>query len=258
MGNKITLTLEPRELHGKKVQNLRDQGILPAIIYGPGIDPISVQAPQNVLEKVWKDAGKHSPVHITVDGKRKIAMIKDADVDPVKGELRHISFHAVNQKNPVVAEIPIHLLGVGESDVERAGLVVLQSIERIEVRALPMDLPEALEISLDSLKEAGDRLVLGDITLPENVEFVEHTTGHQNDDEDDDDVEAPKLTDLTVATVYEPSALQAANEASGGDAEDESEVEAENGAEDETQSTDGDKKAEDKSESKESNGDAKK
>lgn len=226
MGDKITLKLDPRELHGKKARQLRGQGIVPAIIYGPDMEPISVQAPQNIIEKVVRDAGKHTPVHLVIEDKKKIAMIKDVDNDPVKSRIRHVSFHAVNQNEPVHAEIPIRLVGEGESEAEKSGLIVLQTLDKIEVRALPLDLPEALEISIAHLKEAGEQVTLGDITLPENVAFVEHVTGHEEEDE-----EAPKLTDLVVASVYEPAALEAANEAAAGDAtiDDVAEVEAENG-----------------------------
>lgn len=227
MGDKITLKLAVRELHGKKAKQLRAQDIVPGIVYGPGLDPVSVQAPYNEIEKVWRHAGKHTPVQLTIDTKKKIAMIKDVEYEPAKHRILHVSFHAVKADEPVVAEVPIRLVGAGESEAERAGLVVLQSLEKIEVRALPMDLPEALEISILELKEPGDHVTVGDITIPENVELVEHKTGHAEEEED-----APQVTDLTIASVYEPSALQAANEAAGGDAEDESEVEVENGGED--------------------------
>ena len=222
MGDKITLTLDPRDLLGKKAKLLRKQGIVPAIIYGPGIEPINVQAEYNVIEKVWRRAGKHTPVQLTVDGKKNIALIKDVDIDPAKNRLRHVSFHAVKANDPVIAEVPIRLIGEGDSEAERAGLVVLQSLEHVEVRALPMDLPDALEVPIIDLKVAGDHVTLGQAVLPAGVELVDHKTGHGEDEED-----APQLIDLTVATVYEPSALQAANEKAAGDVEDESEVGAE-------------------------------
>lgn len=227
MGDKITLKLDLRQLHGKKAKQLRKQGVVPAIVYGPGVEPISTQAAYNEMERVWRHAGKHTPVQLTIDGKNKIAMIKDVDVEPAKGRIRHVSFHAVKATDPVVAEVPIRLVGEGESEAERAGLVVLQSLDKFEVRALPMDLPEALEVSILELKEPGDRVTLGDVKLPPTVELVEHKTGHEEELEEGE--EEQTVADLVIATVYEPAALQAANEAAGGDAEDESEVEAENG-----------------------------
>lgn len=227
MGNKIELKLEERTVHGKKVAGLRKESIVPAVVYGPGMKPVSVQVAHNVMEKVYRQAGNHSPVHLAIGGKKRIAMIKDVEFDVVKHTISHVSFHAVKANEPVVAEVPIRLVGEGESEAERAGLVILQALEKIEVKALPMDLPEALEISTTDLKEAGEKLTVGDITMPEDVELVDNPTGPVDDDE-----EQPAVTDLVIASVYEPSALQAANEAAGGDAEDESEVESEQGSED--------------------------
>jgi len=214
MGNKIELKLENRALHGKKVAQLRRESIVPAVVYGPGITPISVQAPHNVVEKVYRQAGSHTPVHITVGGKKRIAMIKDVEFDVVKHTINHVSFHAVKANEAVVAEVPIHLLDQGESEAEKAGLVILQALEKVEVKALPMDLPEALEVSVSTLKEAGDKLTVGDIAIPDDVELVDNQAAPAEEDE-----EQPSITDLVVASVYEPSALQAANEAAGGDAE---------------------------------------
>lgn len=224
MGDKINLSLDARTLQGKKVKKLREEGLVPVVMYGDGIEPINGQAAQNVIEKVVREAGKHTPVHVTIANVKKIAMIKDIDVEPIRARIRHISLHAVNQNEPVVAEVPIHLIGEGESEAEKAGLIVLQALDKIEVRALPLDLPEALEISIAGLKEAGEQVTVGDIVLPKNVSLVEHTTGHESEDE-----EAPKLTDLVVANVYEPAALEAANEAAAGDATIDSDVESENG-----------------------------
>lgn len=225
MGNKVTLNLDTRVVQGKKVARLRLEGVTPAVIYGNGFEPMNVQAPHNIIEKVFRDAGTHTPVHLTIGSKKKIAMIKDVDKEPTKGTIRHISFHAVKQNEPVTTDVPIHLTGQGESEAEKAGLIVLQSLEKIEVKALPMDLPEALEISVDALHAAGDRLTVADIQLPKNVELVDNSTGRS------DDAEEHSITELVVATVYEPSSLAAANESAGGDSEEDMDsVESENGA----------------------------
>lgn len=229
MGSKIELTLEERTVHGKKVAQLRQESIVPAVVYGPGMKPVSVQANHNLLEKIYKQAGNHTPVHITIGTKKRIAMIKDVEFNVVKHTINHVSFHAVKANEPVVAEVPIHLVGTGESEAERAGLVVLQALEKIEVKALPMDLPESLEVSILELANPNDRITVADLTMPANVEIVDHVA----DPNADEDVEQHSVTELVIASVYEPSALQAANDAAGGDAEDASaeSVDAEQGSE---------------------------
>ncbi len=211
----ITLKLDTRTVEGKKVVTLRRDGIVPSVVYGGHADPINTQSPLVETTKVAVTAGKHTPVNLVIDGKKKLAIIKSIDRDPVRRRVRHIAFHTIKQNEVITTEVPIHLVGTGESEAEKAGLVVLQAIEHVEIKAKPADLPEALELSVANLATTEDKLTLGDIKLPSGVEFA--------------DIEQD--LELVVANVYEPSALQAANDAAGGDAEDASaeEVEAENG-----------------------------
>ena len=226
MGDKITLKVENRDIFGKKVKALRKQGLTPGVVYGAGIEPLAIQADSREVARVYAAAVKHTTVQLS-GTKRRIAMIKDAELHATKsGIVRHIAFHAVRADEPVVAEVPIRLTGIGDSPAERAGLIVLQAIEKVEVKALPMELPEALEVSIENLTNEGDRLTIGDIELPKGVELIDKDDGREGTDDDNVTVK-----DLVIANVYEPSALAAANEAAAGEATDESEVE---GAEEES------------------------
>lgn len=211
----ITLTLNTRTVSGKKVSKLRQDGLVPSVVYGGHADAISTQSGIVETTKVSHAAGKHTPINLVIDGKKKLAIIKSIDVDPVKHQVRHVAFHTIKQNEVITTEVPIRLVGLGESEAEKAGLVVLQAIEHVEIKAKPADLPEALELSVAGLKTDEDKLTLGDVKLPSGVEYA--------------DVEQD--LELVVANVYEPSALQAANDAAGGDAEDASaeNVAAENG-----------------------------
>lgn len=213
--NDITLTLDERSVSGKKVARLRKDNIIPSVVYGGHTKPVSTQSSLVDITKVARSAGKHTPVHLIINGKKKLAIIKSIDIHPVKHLVRHVAFHTIKQNEKIVTEVPIRLIGEGESVAEKAGLVVLQAIEHIEVRAIPANLPDALEISIIDLADTDDKLTIADLQLPEGVEFADH--------EQD--------MDLVIANVYEPSALQAANDAAGGDAEPEdvAEIEADNG-----------------------------
>lgn len=232
--NKITLKVCERTVQGKKVKALRREGIVPIVVYGAGMEPKSVQAPFNDVVRVVKAAGKHTPVYLNIDDKNKITMVKEIGYDATKNQINHVAFHAVRQNKPIEAEVPIRLVGEGESAAEKAGLIILQALDSIEVKALPLDMPEALELDIRGMKEAGDKATVGDIKLPANVEFVEHTDGR----EDEEDEEKPSILDLQVASVWEPSALAAANDAAAGDADsaDAEDVPAENGEAEATKS----------------------
>jgi len=219
--NDFSLKLVTRTASGKKVAGLRQEGQVPSVVYGGHEEPISTQSAVVETMKVVNAAGKHSPVTLTIDGKKQLAIIKDVDIDPVKHSLRHVAFHAIKQNEIITTEVPIVLVGEGESAAEKAGLIILQAIERIEIKAKPGNLPESLELSIVDLATAEDRLTVADLSLPEGVEFAD----------------AEQDTELVIANVYEPAALEAANEAAAGDATIDDDIPAENGEEEEAPAT---------------------
>lgn len=199
----ISLKLEMREVLGKAVKHLRRDGIIPAVINDHGKDSLHVQSEYRAIHKVWIQAGKHHPVQLTVGDKSFTALIKSADFDPHKHQLTHIVFNAVDKNQKVEASIPVRPRydeGNESSPAERAGLIVLSQLDEVEVRAIASKLPDFLEYNAEVLVEIGDHVTVADLMIPEGVELE---------------------TELThsLATVYEPSALAAANDAAGGDAE---------------------------------------
>ena len=226
MGEKVLLTVEERKILGKKVSQLRKQGLVPGVVYGHDLEAVAVMAPATTLNKVWREVGGRQPVHLTIgEGQKRLAMIKSADFEPVKRRLRHISFHVVKQNEKVETEVPIRILGEGETEAERTGLVVLQALENARISAFPGDLPEALEVLSDKLVAEGDTVLVSDITPIPGVEVLNEV-------------------EIVVASVYEPSALAAKMDEQAGAATDESEVGAENGAAAEGGAEGGEAKAE--------------
>ncbi|HSW79768.1 MAG TPA: 50S ribosomal protein L25 [Candidatus Saccharimonadales bacterium] len=219
----VTLDLDPREITGKKVKQLRKAGIVPGVIHDHGKESIHVQAEYQTLYKVYSTAGRHHPVELKANGKKYTALIKSVSLDPKYNSLTHIVFNAVKANEKVEAEIPIRPKygeGNDSTPAERASLIVLTNLESVQVKALPKDLPEYLEYDAEKLVEVGDHVTVADLNIPDGVE-IETEPEH------------------AVATVYEPSALQAANDAAGGDAEAEAaedvESEHESGTEEGTQ-----------------------
>lgn len=199
MGDKIALKVEERLIQGKKVKKLRKDGFVPAVIYGNDFESQSVMAPHVEITKAFRSAGKHQPIELQMGTKKHLVMIKTVDVDPVKHQLRHVAFHAIKQNEKVQTTVPIIIEGAGETLAEKAGLVVLTTVDTIELEALPNNLPESVIVSGEKLSEVNDHLTVADIKVPEGVVILSDP-------------------EQVIATVYEPSALQAANEAVGGDA----------------------------------------
>lgn len=218
---KISLELSIREVVRKGLRKLRNIDQVPAVIHDHGKPSINVMADYNTLHKVVVKAGKNHPVALTVDKKNFTALIKDVAYDPRYHRISHVVFNAVNANETVDAEVPVRARYDEDNDAspaERAGLIVLHNIASVMVQALPANLPNALEFDGEKLVEAGDQLTVADLNVPKNVTVITEP-------------------EAVIATVFEPSALAAANEAAGGDADDETAVESENGSADDDKVT---------------------
>jgi len=223
MSDAISVTLKKREVTGKQVKQLRHQGLVPAVIHDHGKESIIVSGDYVEMVKMYRQAGKHHPVQINAEGIKYTALIKKVDIDPHKNTMTHVVFNAVKANQKVEAEIPLHVKydeGNDSSPAERNGLIVLHNLDTVEVMAFPKDLPDSLEFDGEKLVEVGDHLTVADLIVPNGVE-VKTDPSQQ------------------IASVFEPSALAAANDAAAGEAEagDEENVDSEHesSAEEDTQ-----------------------
>ena len=242
MSQDVQLQAEKREGLGKSaVYQLRQEGKVPAVIQEHGKDstPILVDGP--AILKAYQTVGKSQAIDLTVGTTKKLALIKEIEFVPLKREVQHIVFQALKADEVVDAEVPIHIFG--EIPAEENRLVLLHTLETIEVRALPKDLPEALEVEGSKLVEIDDRITIGDIKVPAGVELVELLANA------DDEEKKAEFLSQPIALVKEPTEVESDEGVELEEGESEADaVEAENGGD----SAEGDESAEssDNSESK--------
>lgn len=167
----ISVDLKERTVLRKGLTQLRSDGQVPAVIHDHGKESMHVMGDYVRLLKVYNQAGKHHPVELKIGSKQRLALIKDADFEPVKHRLRHVVFQAIKQNEEVEAEIPVVLLG-DEIPAERKSLLVLTQLDAVEVKALPKDLPDQLTVDATVLAEVGDHLYVSDIKAPEGVTIL--------------------------------------------------------------------------------------
>lgn len=170
MTQDITVELEKREVIGKGLGTIRATGNIPAVIHDHGNPSIHVMGDQLVLGRVYKQAGKHHAVQLKVDGKDHLAIIKQVDFDPKKHQMRHVVFQAIKQNEKIETEVPIIL--EGEIPAEKAGLMVITNVDRVEVEAFPKDLPDQIVVDATKLAEIGDKLHVSDLVVPAGVTII--------------------------------------------------------------------------------------
>jgi len=167
--DKVSLDVQKRENVGRSVARLREEEIVPAVIYGKDFTPMNVQAPYLEVSRTVREAGTHSPVELIIDNKKQSALIKSVDMDHVKNRISHVSFQAISSDQIVSTEAPVEIVDFDESEAAKAGLEIMQSIDKIEIKSKPADLPEKLVVSALNAKEAADKFIISDIKLPNGV-----------------------------------------------------------------------------------------
>jgi len=173
----LKLKAEKRKLTGRKVKQLRREGIVPANIFGKKIKSLAIQATETDLDKIYKEAGETTLVEINLEGDKTkmdkhVVLISDIQSDPVTDKLLHIDFREVDLKEKVKAQVPVEL--VGESPAEKQGLgTVVQYINEIEVEALPTDLLEKFELDQVVLENVNDVFMVKDLKFDKNKIAIE-------------------------------------------------------------------------------------
>ena len=224
------LTLEKREITGKKLKGLRASGMIPSVVYG-GKEPILLSSEYVATEKVLMGAGYHSPIDLDMAGKAQLAIVKDVHIDPVSRKIMNIEFQAISASKRVEATTPVVVVGFEESEASKIyHFAMTQSIEEIDVKAKPADLPKELTVDASALKEVDDKLTVADIVLPAGVEFADKELNPEQ----------------VVASLYDPAAeaeKREAEEAAAAEAEpvDAADVPSENGEKPEESSSEEEK-----------------
>lgn len=162
--------VEERKVFGKKLKNLRKEGILPGNLYGKDIKSQAIQIPYKEFEKIFKEVGTTGLVDIEVNGKTVPALIHNLQTDYRRTPL-HADFFKVNLKEKIKTMIPLSFVGEPVAVAEKQGLL-MENIHEVEVEALPDDLPEKIEVNVEGLSQVGDQITAGDLKAPSGVQIL--------------------------------------------------------------------------------------
>jgi len=172
---KIDLKANLRKETGKgPSRRYRKKGLIPAVFYGPEIGSIPLVVNQTEFKKAIKGKwGENVLVNLTLEEKQEsepqIALIRDIQIDPVKQKIIHIDFQKIALEKKIEISVPIELFGKAEG-VKAGG--VLQQIEReLEIKCMPLQIPERIEVDVTNLG-IGESIHVKDISLGKDVEIL--------------------------------------------------------------------------------------
>jgi large subunit ribosomal protein L25 len=163
-------------------RRLRHASFVPAVVYGAGQPPESIQIEHNTILLAAKNEWFFSSVlDLNVDGKVQKVLVRDWQKHPFKQLMMHMDFLRVNEKEAIRVNVPLHFLNQEKSAAGKtSGVVISHNLTEVEVSCLPKDLPEFIELDLGELNP-GDIIHLSQLKLPKNVELVALHAGEGHD-----------------------------------------------------------------------------
>lgn len=165
-----SLTVSPRTVVGKSTKVLAEEGMIPAVVYGPKQEALPVSVPLLAFEAVLRHGGESSLIELSGLEKPIQALVHDLDRDPVTHVPRHVDFYAVEKGAKVTVSVPLSF--VGESLAVKSGANLVKVLHEIEIEADATKLPSEIEVAIDSLNAEGDQIHVSDLKAPAGVAIL--------------------------------------------------------------------------------------
>jgi large subunit ribosomal protein L25 len=170
MSQKWSLSAQTRTLTGKKAKRLLQQGYVPASVYGPDLDSVAIQIPQQELLKALSGAGATHVIDLSLDSRTIKVLIKHVDVEPITRRVRHVSLFAADMKELVTIKVPLTF--TGESAAVRKGGNLSHVTDSIDVQCLPDRIPETIFVDLSQMEDFNSLIRVADLPVPEGAQVM--------------------------------------------------------------------------------------
>jgi large subunit ribosomal protein L25 len=220
-GERTKLIVAQREgLGSAESRRLRKGGVIPGVLYGSG-EPVAISIAERELRRALTgSSGLHSILDVEIDGKGQThaSILKEYQVDPVRGTVTHVDLQEVRLDRTIQASVTVLLLGGEDAPGVREGGVLSQPLREVTVEALPLEVPEHLDLDVSGM-DIGATLRISDLAAPERVTFL-----------DDPETVVATVTAPTKVVEPEPTEEELAALEAEGEGEEGAEGEAAEGA----------------------------
>lgn len=170
MSKQVALAARKRSGNGKgEARSLRREGRVPAIAYGAGTEPVAVSVDAlELYHALHTDAGANVVLRLDVEGDTHLAFPREIHRHPVRREVLHLDFVAIDRNQPVTADVPVVLTGAEDAPGVAQSGVIEQQLHAISVEVLPLNVPDQIELDVSDMN-IGDVKRVSDVPMPHGV-----------------------------------------------------------------------------------------
>ncbi len=170
MSDRVTIAAEPRTVTGKKVKQIRRQGLVPGVLYGQA-EPVNIQMEEIQLNRALRVAGTTQLATLDMEGKEYIVLAREIQQHVTRRNVLHIDFMEVDMKQTIKSEADLVMIGESPALEMEEGMVA-QAMFSVEIECLPDALISQIEVDISTIEMPGDRIQIGDLTVPEGVTLL--------------------------------------------------------------------------------------
>ena len=167
--------MQTREKFGKSVKSLRKAGLIPAELYGKGVQNLHLAIPSKDFKKVFKQAGESSMVNVVLDSpageEKRPVMISGVSVDPVSDDVLSVDFYQVRLDEKIKIKVPLQFIGESAAIKDFKGILV-KAMQELEVEALPSKIPHSLSVDISKITEIGQSFYVKDLSASSDIKFL--------------------------------------------------------------------------------------
>ncbi len=168
----VVLKATPRTATGRQVRALRRSGLLPAVIYGHNVEPISISLEGRQAGRVLGRLSSSSLITIDLEGKEYPSLVREKQQNHIKRTLIHVDFMVVSLTEKIRANVGIVLTGDSPA-VKDFNAMLINGLSELEVEAFPQDLPKSIVVDISALVKIGDGIHVRDIVLSDKVQVLD-------------------------------------------------------------------------------------
>ena len=165
-----TLTATLRAITGKKSASLSEDGLMPAVVYGPTQEATPVSVPLRDFEAILRHGGESSVIELSGLAKPLQVLIHDLDRDPVTHVPRHADLYAIEKGAKATVTVPLNF--TGEAMATKLGGTVVKVLHEVEIEADPTKIPSEIEVDITALANIDDKIHVSDLTAPAGVAIL--------------------------------------------------------------------------------------
>jgi len=167
---RLAIAAEPREITGKKVKQLRRDGLTPAVIYGAS-EPVSVQLDTLDLFRILRKSGGSSLIDVQIGDQTRTVLARDIQQHVTRGDVMHVDFLEVDLKAVIAGEAELIAIGISDAMAEGSGTINF-AMRTIDIEALPEALVSEIEVDISLIVTTDDVITVADLEVPEGVTLL--------------------------------------------------------------------------------------